>query len=108
MYAARRWGPPSYGLVAQARWQPDHRQAVVCAVDRGSHGIWVNAVASGIACTAMTGASLSNAAVRQGQGARIPAGRIADADDLAGVAVFHLSAAARYITDAWRLDCYMR
>jgi NAD(P)-dependent dehydrogenase (short-subunit alcohol dehydrogenase family) len=51
----------------------------------------------------MNGASLSNAAVRQRQEARIPAGRIADADDIAGVAVFLLSAAARYITGAWRL-----
>jgi NAD(P)-dependent dehydrogenase (short-subunit alcohol dehydrogenase family) len=70
------------------------------AVDWAPFGIRVNVVAPGIVYTALTEASLADPVVRAGHEARIPLGRIAAAEDIAGAVVFLLSDAASYMSGA--------
>ena len=61
-------------------------------------GVRVNAVAPGYVRTAMAGRLLEDAELREPIDARIPLGRWADADDIAGPVTFLASNAARYVT----------
>ncbi|MGD9697354.1 MAG: SDR family NAD(P)-dependent oxidoreductase [Thermoleophilia bacterium] len=64
----------------------------------GPHGIRVNAISPGFFPTAMNAPMVADAGRLQGIIARIPLGRVGEPDDIAGVAVFLASAAARYVT----------
>jgi 3-oxoacyl-[acyl-carrier protein] reductase len=69
------------------------------ARELGPNGITVNAVAPGVADTAMTETHLSRDA-RQRIVDRVPLGRLATAEDVANVVCFLASARAGYITGA--------
>lgn len=68
------------------------------ALDLAPHGIQVNAVAPGFTWTGMTEQAFSNPAVRASSERLIPAGRIAQPDDIAGPVLFLLSQDADYVT----------
>ncbi|MFM7147004.1 MAG: SDR family NAD(P)-dependent oxidoreductase, partial [Actinomycetales bacterium] len=61
-------------------------------------GIRVNALAPGYVRTAMAGRLLEDAELRAPIDARIPLGRWADPEDIAGPVTFLASDAARYVT----------
>jgi 2-dehydro-3-deoxy-D-gluconate 5-dehydrogenase len=63
-----------------------------------SHGINVNAIAPGYVATENTRALRDDADRMRGLLARIPAGRFAEADEIAGAAVYLASSAASYVT----------
>jgi len=66
--------------------------------DLAKYGIRVNAIGPGWVKTEMTQALQANAERYQAISARIPLGRWADPEDLAGLAVFLASEASAYIT----------
>lgn len=66
--------------------------------DLAKYGIRVNAIGPGWVKTEMTGALQNNQERFQAISARIPLGRWADPEDLAGLAVFLASDASAYIT----------
>jgi 2-deoxy-D-gluconate 3-dehydrogenase len=61
------------------------------------HGINVNAIAPGYVATDLTDALRNDQSRMQALLGRIPAGRFADADEIAGAAVFLASSAASYV-----------
>lgn len=63
-----------------------------------AHGINVNAIAPGYVATQNTKALREDAARMRDLLARIPAGRFAEADEIAGAAVFLASPASTYVT----------
>ena len=63
-----------------------------------AHGINVNAIAPGYVATENTKALREDAERLRGLLARIPAGRFAEPDEIAGAAVFLASPAASYVT----------
>ena len=66
------------------------------ALELGARGITVNVIAPGFVLTDMT--EQLSAEVKEQMLARIPLGRFAQADEIAGLAVFLASAGAGYIT----------
>ncbi len=68
------------------------------ALEWAADGIRVNAVAPGYVRTAMAGRLLEDAELRAPIDARIPLGRWADPEDIAGPVTFLASEAARYVT----------
>jgi 2-deoxy-D-gluconate 3-dehydrogenase len=64
------------------------------------HGVTVNAIAPGYVVTANTKALLQDEARMRDLVARIPAGRFAEPDEIAGAAVFLASRAAGYVNGA--------
>ena len=68
------------------------------AAELAPHGINVNAVAPGTVATEMTRESVSTEEGMAWQLARIPMGRLAQPEDVAGVVLFLCSAEASYIT----------
>lgn len=68
------------------------------AIEWAGLGIRVNAVAPGYVRTAMAGRLLEDAELRAPIDARIPMGRWADPDDIAGPVTFLASDAAAYVT----------
>jgi 3-oxoacyl-[acyl-carrier protein] reductase len=67
------------------------------ALEFAPQGIRVNAVAPGAVDTELN-ADVYTDEVRANYRSRIPVGRIADADDIAGAVVFLLSDSSRYVT----------
>jgi 2-deoxy-D-gluconate 3-dehydrogenase len=65
-----------------------------------AHGINVNAIAPGYVVTANTKALRADASRMHELLSRIPAGRFAEPDEIAGAAVFLASPAARYVNGA--------
>jgi NAD(P)-dependent dehydrogenase (short-subunit alcohol dehydrogenase family) len=63
-------------------------------------GVTVNVLSPGAIATARNQEALADPAYRDAVAAKIPAGRIGDAADCAGAAVFLASPAARYVTGA--------
>ena len=74
--------------------------ALTCAMalDLAPFGIQVNSVAPGATFTGMTQEGFSDPEVRSAYEKTIPAGRIAQPDDIAGVILFLLSESSSYIT----------
>jgi NAD(P)-dependent dehydrogenase (short-subunit alcohol dehydrogenase family) len=70
----------------------------VLAHEWAAAGVRVNAVAPGYLETGLTREHLADPAVRAGILARIPAGRIGDADDVVGAVLYLASDWARYVT----------
>jgi NAD(P)-dependent dehydrogenase (short-subunit alcohol dehydrogenase family) len=68
------------------------------ALELGDRQIRVNAVAPGVVRTPLMAAQLARPEVERGFLDRIPLGRIADGDDIAGLAAFLTSGAASWIT----------
>jgi NAD(P)-dependent dehydrogenase (short-subunit alcohol dehydrogenase family) len=68
------------------------------AADLAPHNIQVNAVAPGFTWTAMTNRAFSDPQVRAASEKLIPAGRIAQPEDIAGPVTFLLSRDADYVT----------
>ena len=68
------------------------------ALELGPHGIRVNAVCPGLVNTPLAAELMADAAFVAATRARIPLGRILEPEDIAGPAVFLLSAAASGIT----------
>jgi NAD(P)-dependent dehydrogenase (short-subunit alcohol dehydrogenase family) len=68
------------------------------ALELGPHGIRVNAVCPGLVNTPLAADLMADAAFVAATRARIPLGRIMEPEDIAGPAVFLLSAAASGIT----------
>ena len=64
------------------------------ATELGPRGIRVNAVAPGCVRTDMTAAALAERPMPE----PIPSGRVAEAEDVAGPALFFCSDLARYVT----------
>ncbi|MCI1018183.1 SDR family oxidoreductase [Microbacterium sp. C5A9] len=67
------------------------------ALELGGHGIRVNAVSPGLVATPLTGGLLATPGVMDTYLDRIPAGRPADPDEIAGVALFLGSPDASYV-----------
>lgn len=70
------------------------------ALELGGQGIRVNAVSPGLVATPLTGGLLATPGVMETYLDRIPAGRPADPDEIAGVALFLASSDASYINGA--------
>lgn len=68
------------------------------ALELGPHGIRVNAICPGLVNTPLAADLMADAAFVAATRARIPLGRIMEPEDIAGPAVFLLSAAASGIT----------
>ncbi len=68
------------------------------AVELAPHGIRVCAIGPGVADTPLTRLLMNDPDLREGLLARIPMGRFASADDVAGVAAFLASDDAAYVT----------
>jgi Dehydrogenases with different specificities (related to short-chain alcohol dehydrogenases) len=68
--------------------------------DLAPHGIQVNAIAPGFMETDMTDDIRNNPVARQALLARVPAGRLGQAEDVGALALFLASPAANYITGA--------
>jgi meso-butanediol dehydrogenase/(S,S)-butanediol dehydrogenase/diacetyl reductase len=68
------------------------------AIDWAAHGIRANAVAPGFTLTPMTAAFFENATFTDAATARIPLGRILEAEEIAGAIVFLASPLARAVT----------
>ena len=68
------------------------------AAELGPHGITVNGVAPTVVRTAMAQHWLTDPARREALLARIPLGRVAEVDDVAGCVAFFLSPAASFVT----------
>ncbi|GAA3663582.1 SDR family NAD(P)-dependent oxidoreductase [Microbacterium marinilacus] len=67
------------------------------ALELGGQGIRVNAVSPGLVATPLTGGLLSAPGVQEAYLERIPAGRAADPDEIASVALFLASREAGYV-----------
>ncbi|WP_194763956.1 SDR family NAD(P)-dependent oxidoreductase [Microbacterium sp. UFMG61] len=67
------------------------------ALELGGYGIRVNAVSPGLVATPLTGGLLATPGVMDTYLDRIPAGRAADPDEIAGVALFLASPDASYV-----------
>lgn len=74
------------------------QMTVSMAAELAPHGINVNAVAPGTVATEMTRESVSTPEGLAWQLARIPMGRLAQPDDVAGVVLFLASSEADYVT----------
>lgn len=72
----------------------------VLAVELGSDNIQVNAIAPGFIKTKFSSALWQNPALYQGITARTPAGRMADPQELTGVALYLASPASNFTTGA--------
>ncbi|MCA1375515.1 MULTISPECIES: SDR family NAD(P)-dependent oxidoreductase [unclassified Bradyrhizobium] len=70
------------------------------ALELAPHKIRVNAVAPGFIVTNIGGGWLKQPEVQNSIGATVPIGRLGDADDLKGLALFLASPASSYITGA--------
>ena len=70
----------------------------VLARELGSYGIRANAIAPGLVRTELSRHDWSNPEIRAHREAAIPLGRLAETDDLAGLALFLASDASSYIT----------
>jgi NAD(P)-dependent dehydrogenase (short-subunit alcohol dehydrogenase family) len=70
----------------------------VLARELGSYGIRANAIAPGLVRTELSQHDWSNPEIRAHREAAIPLGRLAETDDLAGLALFLASDASGYIT----------
>lgn len=70
------------------------------ALELAPHGITVNAIAPGFIKTGIANGRLHDADVADGLVPRIPLGRLGEAADLGGLAVFLASRASAYITGA--------
>jgi dehydrogenase/reductase SDR family protein 4 len=70
----------------------------VLAQELGPHGIRVNAIAPGVIQTRFSEALWAGEDVRSGITAQIPLGRIGQADEMAGIAVWLASDASSYVT----------
>lgn len=70
------------------------------AIALGKHGIRCNSVMPGTILTEINKEDLADTAKRERMSARIPLGRLGEADDLAGPIVFLASDMARYVTGA--------
>jgi glucose 1-dehydrogenase len=68
------------------------------AVELAPHGVRVCAIGPGVADTPLTRPLMDDPDLREGLLARIPLGRFASADDVAGVAAFLASDDAAYVT----------
>ena len=68
------------------------------ATEWAKHGIRVNAISPTFVRTEQAASLLADEAFYQGLISRIPLGRIADTDDLAGPIIFFCSAAAAFVT----------
>lgn len=68
------------------------------AVKWAPFGVRVNAIAPGFFPTRMTAALLDDPEHRRAIAARIPMGRVGEADDIKGLAIFLASDASRYVT----------
>jgi NAD(P)-dependent dehydrogenase (short-subunit alcohol dehydrogenase family) len=72
----------------------------VTAVEWGGRGIRCNAISPGMIVTPVHAEAYGNAAVKTAREAMVPVGRLGDGTDIADVAVFLASDAARYINGA--------
>ncbi|WP_010184905.1 SDR family NAD(P)-dependent oxidoreductase [Sphingomonas sp. PAMC 26605] len=70
------------------------------AIALGKHGIRCNSVLPGTILTDINKDDLADLAKRERMAARVPLGRLGDADDLVGPIVFLASDMARYVTGA--------
>lgn len=70
------------------------------AIVLGPHGITCNSVMPGAVATSINGDGLATAEQRSAAAARIPLGRVADPQDIAGPVVFLASDAAAYVNGA--------
>lgn len=68
------------------------------AVENGKHGIRVNGIAPGLVKTEFARALYENPEAAKAAVARTPMGRLGEADDIAGLAVYLCSPAARWTT----------
>lgn len=68
------------------------------AVELAPHGVLVNAIAPGFMHTDIGGGRLHDAAVRNQLAAQVPLGRVAEADEIQGLALFLASAASSYLS----------
>ncbi|MGH7152338.1 MAG: SDR family NAD(P)-dependent oxidoreductase [Acetobacteraceae bacterium] len=67
-------------------------------IELSPHGIRVNAIAPGLVATPLNATARQDPNYMRNFQSRIPLGRIAEPDDIAGVAVFLASDLARYVT----------
>ncbi|HEX6609799.1 MAG TPA: SDR family NAD(P)-dependent oxidoreductase [Hyphomicrobiaceae bacterium] len=72
----------------------------VTAVEWGGRGIRCNSISPGMISTPVHAEAYGNAAVKAAREAMVPVGRVGDATDIADVAVFLASDAARYVNGA--------
>jgi NAD(P)-dependent dehydrogenase (short-subunit alcohol dehydrogenase family) len=70
----------------------------VLARELGSYGIRANAIAPGLVTTELSRHDWENLEFRKQREAAVPLGRLADASDLVGSALFLASDASNYIT----------
>jgi len=72
----------------------------VLATDYARDGVRVNAIVPGATVTSLTEEIFRDPAIREGLVARTPLGRLGQAEDLVGIAVFLASEASAYATGA--------
>ncbi|MEZ5142674.1 MAG: SDR family NAD(P)-dependent oxidoreductase [Acidimicrobiales bacterium] len=68
------------------------------ALEWGTHGIRVNAVAPGLIDAGMSEPIYADPDIRRRRSSRVPLGRLGRSDDVAAVVLFLLSEAAAYVT----------
>lgn len=91
--AAVRTGGADYAAAKAGQTNLTRTMALECAPD-----ITVNAIAPGMILTPMNKEAVEDRAVREARERNIPAGRAGTAEEVAAVAIFLVSSAARYIT----------
>lgn len=72
----------------------------VLAVELGANNIQVNAIAPGFVKTKFSAALWQNPALHQGLVARTPAGRMAEPEEISGIALYLATAASNFTTGA--------